>query len=120
MGFEIPDEKCKEIKYVAKRLSLPAAPTLSDANTLLFTKYINWQYEHEIRVWAALNELDHGLYYANFGEELRLVNVIAGTRCLLSQSEIIQALGALAPDVKLIKARAGFTKFEIVKDKRGF
>jgi hypothetical protein len=120
LGFEIPDEVCHRVEYVARRLQLPPKPASADANALLFTKYENWKYEKEIRVWAALNESDGGLYFANFGEELRLVKVVAGARCSLSESEIIAALGALAKDVVLIRARAGFRKFEIVKDKRGF
>jgi hypothetical protein len=28
LGFEIPDEQCKKIQYVSKRLTLPAFPTL--------------------------------------------------------------------------------------------
>jgi hypothetical protein len=27
LGFEIPDEKCQRVRYVARRLTLPAKPT---------------------------------------------------------------------------------------------
>jgi len=120
LGFEIPDEHCKKIKYVSQRLTLPACPTLADADALLFTKYINWRYEQEIRVWAALNEKEDGLYFSYFGEALRLIKVIAGARCTLLESEVAQALGPLTENVGVIRARAGFRKFEIVKDRRGF
>jgi len=120
LGFEIPDEHCKKVKYVENRLQFPRVPTLADAEVLLFTKYINWQYEEEIRVWAALNDSEEGLYFSNFGEALRLVKVIAGARSSLPESKIVLALGPLAKEITLVKARAGFTGFEIVKDKRGF
>jgi hypothetical protein len=120
LGFEIPDGVCQRVEYVARRLRLPSKPALADANALLFTKYENWKYEKEIRVWAALNQSEGGLYFANFGEMLRLEKVIAGARCALLESEIVEALGPLAKDVILVKARAGFREFEIVKDKRGF
>jgi hypothetical protein len=120
LGFEIPDRVCQRVEYVARRLQLPTRPTIDDANALLFTKYENWRYEKEIRVWAALNQSDGGLYFADFGKELNLVKVIAGARCSLLESEIVEALGPLAKDVILVKARAGFKEFEIVKDKRGF
>ena len=87
---------------------------------MLFTKFDHWKYEQEIRIWAALNEKDDGLFYSPFGEKLELKKVIAGARCSLSLLEINQALGSLAEQVTVIKGRAGFTKFEIVKDKRGF
>jgi hypothetical protein len=87
---------------------------------MLFTKFDHWKYEQEIRIWAALNENDGGLFFAHFGKELELKTVIAGARCSLSLTEINQALGSLAEQVITINGRAGFTKFEIVKDKRGF
>ena len=120
LGFEIPDRHCRKVKYVAKRLPFPTLPTVADADVLLFTKYINWKYEEEIRVWAALNDSDQGLYFDRFGEMLRLVKVIAGAKCSLSETEIVEALGQLAEEATLIKARSGFTEFEIVKDMRGF
>ncbi|HXM22427.1 MAG TPA: DUF2971 domain-containing protein [Terriglobales bacterium] len=120
LGFEIPDEQCRRVKYVPKRLPFPAGPVLGDAETLLFTKFINWKYEQEIRVWAALNSKEDGLYFSYFGEAFRLVKVIAGARCTLLENEIAQALSPLAENVVVIQARAGFKEFEIVKDKRGF
>jgi len=120
LGFEIPDAVCKEIKYVPRRLPFPINPGFDDAQTMLFTKFDHWKYEQEIRLWAELNDSDEGLFYADFGEELELKKVIAGARCPLSLPEIKQALGSLAERVTIIKGRAGFTKFEIVKDKRGF
>ncbi len=69
---------------------------------------------------AALNESEGGLYFAPFGEMLELVKVIAGARCSLAEDKIVEALGSLAEDIKIVKARAGFKEFEIVKDERGF
>jgi hypothetical protein len=120
LGFEIPDGVARRVDYVAKRLPFPATPTLADAEALLFTKYINWKYEQEIRVWTALNDSEQGFYFAPFGEMLRLVQVIAGARCQLSEKEIVQALGHLVKETGVTKARAGFSAFEIVADNRGF
>ena len=120
LGFDVPDEVCKRIRYVSERLPFPTVPVLADADALIFTKYANWQYEQEIRIWAALDEQEDGLYFSKFSDQLRLVRVISGARCVVSRQEIEHALGSLADDVALVKARAGFTKFEVVKDKRGF
>jgi hypothetical protein len=87
---------------------------------ILFTKYDSWKYEQEIRVFLALSDEEDGLYFKDFDQTLRLFTVIAGARCKLSKSEITNALGPLAKQVEVIKARAGFSKFEIVKDERGF
>lgn len=120
LGFEIPDEKCRKIDYVENRLRLPIKLAEADAEKLLFTKYASWKYEQEIRVWTELREEEQGLYFAQFGEMLKLVKVIAGARCSLSEGEIMEALGSLAKSTCVIKARAGFKAFDIVKDERGF
>ena len=120
LSFEVPDEKCRKVNYVANRLPFPAKLSEADAEKLLFTKYVSWKYEQEIRVWAELNDSERGLYFAPFGEMLNLVKVVAGASCSLSASEITEALGPLARDTSVTKARAGFKAFEIVKDERGF
>lgn len=120
LGFEIPSGLCKRINCVPRRLPFPAIPDIPDAETMLFTKFSNWAYEQEIRVWAALNDNEDGLYYAPFGEMLTLATVIGGARCSLSLAEVREALGPLGEHVTVIKARAGFERFEIVKDKRGW
>jgi hypothetical protein len=105
---------------VPKRLPFPTSLSQKDSEWMLFTKYLNWKYEQEVRMWAALNEKDGDLYFASFEQELKLVKVIAGARYELSENDIVQALGALAKDVVVIQARAGFKHFEIVENKQGF
>jgi hypothetical protein len=120
--FELPEgnEQFHRIEYVRHRLPFPKSPALTDTKIILFTKYDSWKYEKEIRVFLALNDAENGLYFKDFDNTLRPVRVIAGARWKLSKGEISQALGPLAKQVKVIKARAGFTKFEIVQDRRGF
>jgi hypothetical protein len=122
IGFEVPEgnEQFHKVEYVSKRLPFPKSPTLTDTKIILFTKFDSWEYEQEIRVFLALNDPEDGLYFKEFDETLRPVMVIAGSRCKLPKREITQALGGLEKQVEVIKARAGFTNFEIVKDKRGF
>jgi len=64
LGFEIPDDMGKRVNYIPRRLPFPSNPCLNDAEVVLFTKFNNWAYEQEIRVWAALNEKENGIYYA--------------------------------------------------------
>jgi hypothetical protein len=119
LGFEIPDNAGKTIQYVSERLSLPERPELDDATAWVYTKYENWAYEKEIRCCAALDEESDSLYFMDFGENLKLVQVIAGARCNIAENEILKALHPLN-NVQLIKARPGFHRFEIVEDQRGF
>jgi hypothetical protein len=118
LGFEILDEAGQPVRYIDTRLPLPEAFELAHANALLFTKYRNWAYEKEIRFYAKLDTILDGLYFMDFGNSMKLVEVIAGARCRLTKNEVLDALRPLE-DVKLIKARAGFHRFEIVEDQRG-
>jgi hypothetical protein len=120
LAFDVPEEACKAVNYEKRRLKLPARPLLPDAEALIFTKYVNWQYEQELRIWASLNTCDNGLYFADFGPILRLKKVIAGARCSLPERQIAAAIGPLSDEVIVMKARAGFKEFEIVKDQLGF
>jgi len=76
-------------------------------------------YEKEIRCCARLEEASEGLFFMEFGEALKLVQVIAGARCKIVKNEILKALLPLN-NVELTKARPGFNRFEIVEDQRGF
>jgi len=55
----------------------------------------------------------------DFSDSLKLIEVIAGARCTASKSELIDATKPMN-GIAFAKARAGFQRFEIVKDKRGF
>lgn len=123
--FEVPDDDgekpFKRVRYVSSRLPFPQFPTEEHTRAMLFTKFSSWQYEEEVRAFLGLQDRDKdGFYYADFGDMLKPTMVIAGARCTLSRNDIINALGSSANKVEVIKARAGFTKFEIVKDLRGF
>ena len=123
IGFEIPSEIATKVRYKAKRLPFPKKITLQDihvSQAMLFTKYRKWEYEREIRVFAELNDQEDGLYFREFDDILRPVEVIAGATCTVSKAEIRQALGTLIKAVMLVKARAGFKRFAIVVDRRGF
>ena len=45
LALGVPQETCKAVNYEKRRLKLPARPSLPDAEPLIFTKYVNWQYE---------------------------------------------------------------------------
>jgi hypothetical protein len=119
LGFEIPDNAGRKVDYIGERLSLPERPELDHATAWVFTKYVNWSYEEEIRCCSTLEDKSDGLYFMEFGESLKLVEVIVGARCKLTRNEILDALRPLE-NIRLIKARPGFQRFEIVKDQRGF
>jgi len=113
LGFEIYN--FQKVDYVKERLIFPSDITLDALNAILSTKYENWQYEKEIRFWTRLDQKEDGHYFYEFGDDLELCEVILGARCTLPEREILRALGPLAKDVSIAKARAAFDKFEIVE-----
>jgi hypothetical protein len=119
LGFDVPNAKCQPVEYVSQRLPFPNPLSLEHVNRMLFTKYDSWKYEQELRIWAALEVQENGLYFREFGDDLSLCEVIVGARCSLSRREVKDALGSMAKRVRLIKGRPAFTRFEIVEDKIG-
>jgi hypothetical protein len=119
LGFDIPEDAARRVRYVAERLPYPTSPNLPDLEVMLWTKFAHWEYEEEIRAWATLDEHEDGISYKDFGDDLRLMEVIAGAECTVPEHGLLRALVALQP-IRLTKARVGFTKFEVVVDQRGF
>ena len=119
LGFDIPDQVAQKVTYVSDRLKVPETPKLDDSNAFLFTKFENWAYEKEIRCWTTLETLIEGLYFLDFSDSLKLVEVIAGARCDVTRNQILGAVRPLEGPITLAKARAAFKRFEIVVDQRG-
>ncbi len=131
LGFKIPEIKAdpeidesRRVTYVQKPLKFPAnfenlpeAKRLEIVRKILFTKFVKWDYEKEIRIWAPLLNEEHGLHYFEFDEKLRLVEVLIGARCSLPRSAIERALGNLASQIKIRKARAAYNRFKMTEDK---
>lgn len=129
-GFEIPEQKgdpendeSERVRYIERPETFPSNfADLSDlerfllVRRILFTKFNDWYYEQEIRVWAPLQNEEGGFYFLEFDEKLQLKEVIVGQRCALSRAEIMEALGSLAGEVTVSKARAAYDKFEMVHD----
>jgi len=129
VGFEIPNikgdpenDESHHVTYVAKPLRFPPdfedrpdAERFAIVQQVLFTKYEHWAYEQEIRVWAPLENEENGLHYLEFDEKLRHVEIIIGARSAVAESSITRALGSLAGQVKIIRARAAYDRFEMVK-----
>lgn len=123
LGFDIPPDtgnaRTQKVDYIdsplpfpANLLSLDTESRTSIAQKMIFTKYRNWEYEHEIRTWTDLEE-----EFFNFCGELRLVEVIIGAGCQASGREIERALGSMTGHVTLKKARAAHDRFGMVEDK---
>jgi DUF2971 family protein len=129
LGFEIPrilgdaeQDESSFVEYIVDPLFFPPnfleledGERYEIVRKILFTKFKHWQYEHEIRVWAPLQHEDNGLYFSEFDEKLKIVEVVIGARCKVAVSEIEKALGPAASLVRIVKAGAAYDRFEMVE-----
>lgn len=125
LGFDVPDRLLAEVDYVARR-PLPNLATLMGGGPaaeaammrILATKFSHWRYENEVRAFVDLKDPTGPLYFADFGPNLTLKEVIVGERSTLSRAVISSALGTLAPTVTTRKARLAFRSFRVVEQRR--
>ncbi|MGQ0731729.1 MULTISPECIES: DUF2971 domain-containing protein [unclassified Acidovorax] len=87
---------------------------------LLTTKFKDWEYEKEWRLFANLEErnAEDGLYYLKFEPHIQLREVILGARC----KETVKDFAALVPPpkqpVEVFKLRGAFNSFAMVRQKQ--
>lgn len=86
---------------------------------LLSTKYKDWKYEDEVRIFADLTEQDPdtGMYFKEFDDNLRLREIILGARCESTWKDIDDQIREYTEEVSLIHARLAFRSFRIVENK---
>jgi hypothetical protein len=125
-AFDIPDDLVGPVHYSRRRLAVdaeslrnPRQLSPNQARELLFTKFSHWRYENEVRGFVTLEDRDPetGLYFADFGEKLRLAGVIVGAQSDISRGKLGDALGNLQPTVEVFKARLAFRTFRVVRQR---
>lgn len=127
LGFDLPDDppKHRRVDYNPKRLRFVLDHTKRlgglDATfieAMCFTKASEWSYEREYRVLAKLEERDpsSGFYYVDFGPDLKLAEVILGHRNTMPVGQVAKTVGRYSHPVTVIKARAAFEEFAIVRN----
>lgn len=85
---------------------MPMPPDLRSARTMLTQKFASWAYEKEIRIFPSIHEREAGIPYLDFSDNLRLVQVILGSRCNETPGGIARVLSGSADGVQIIRARA--------------
>ncbi|RNJ50930.1 DUF2971 domain-containing protein [Methylocystis hirsuta] len=126
LGFDLPDEFLVPVQYQAKRLEPNLAALEGDESSaademreVLSTKYSHWRYENELRCFVSLDEQDkqNGFYFLRFSQQLALREVIVGHSSTLSRPVLTDALGELAGEVSVCKARLAFRSFKVVRQR---
>jgi hypothetical protein len=123
----VPDSLLSHVTYLKTRtpfgdLLRAASGTSSQPGALFRTKFEHWQYEDEVRRVVRLDEAVRqcGQYFWPFGQDLELIEVVAGPRCSVESSQLQHSLDEHDRDITLTKARLAFRSFEVVTQQRGF
>jgi hypothetical protein len=88
-------------------------------NHLLRTKFADWEYEKERRLFVRLDPStkESDMYFHDFSKNLQLREVVLGPRCGLPISRVRSLVAGSTPAVKVLKARIAFSSFRVVKHK---
>lgn len=127
LGFDIDEHLTRPIVYSADRMPFPDFAALDDRlraeaiDRMLYTKFEDWRYEQEIRTAVHLDAdtAENGLFFVEWGEQLRLAEVVVGLQSTTCRRELDAALMGYPHPVPFIKARSSRTAFEVVADEHG-
>jgi hypothetical protein len=126
LGFEVTDRFAIPVTYekaLSKveidQLMTAADPSEDFGRMLLATKFDDWRYEREFRVFVDLtqHESEGGLYFYYFDQHLVLSSVILGARCEIPISQVRELVSAYPHKVHVKRARVAFTKFAVTENR---
>lgn len=126
LGFDVSDDaNPREVNYSPDKLNLvvdlqhkTGGVTPEFINTILLTKFEEWAYEKEFRVFTNLVERNSdGKYYFDLNSNLVLREIVIGHRCKLKPADLREHVGNVERSVTVLKARPGFNAFEMVQQK---
>jgi hypothetical protein len=125
LGLDIQNDMLNPVHYrrtpfkITIDLSGPK-PRLerSVVDKMLRTKFADWKYEDELRVFVSLdhNTKEEGHYFVTFDHNVMLREVILGARCELPIDRLRQLVTGFQPAVSVTKARIAFRSFRVVID----
>jgi hypothetical protein len=126
LGIDIPEKNIMPVAYKPNRLKIDKKQDLKKGEIgeetmrrILTTKFADWRYEDEVRVFVGLDKRDSktGLYYEDFGADLSLREVIIGPKCHFSVSDINNLITKYNGQVKVIPSRLAFMTFRVIERK---
>lgn len=126
LGFDIPDDHLAEVIYTPSRPKVQFDSTqrnVVDGGTvidhIIRTKFSDWQYEEESRLFFNLaeTEIQGGLHFIKFSDDLKLQQVILGMNSTIRIDHIrLLVANQLSPG-RIIKAGMHRRKFKVIEDR---
>ena len=89
--------------------------TAVDAQSILSTKFEQWKYENEVRIFCDLTEppSEEGYHFYKFKDDVKPVRLILGALCKLSIDDIKRAL-PMGASIKVVKTQLAFDSYSVV------
>ena len=125
LGFDVTKEVANQVIYSNSLITIPvdpisnkAAPTTKLVDNILRTKFKDWKYENEWRVFFELkDEVEElGMFFAEFNKDIQLKEIILGPNCTATVAKVLSTLKDYDEEVQVMKSRIGFNSFKVVKD----
>lgn len=126
LGFEVPPHIAAEAIYADEPLAIPIDPVTNKPNPdeelmdkLVRTKFSDWKYEQEWRVFVQLDHssVEAGMYFYDFSDHLQLAEVILGPRCAIPITKVRSLVSDFKPGVEVRQSRIAFQSFRVVENK---
>lgn len=119
LGFDVTGAAGKfgKVDYVSQKVQTPQKPDQEYVWRCLSTKFSCWEYEREWRTFVTLEDdawnegAGKKLYFANFGDELRIKHVILGASTTMPTKEIFDIV---ADDVRVSRIRLADANFDLI------
>jgi hypothetical protein len=125
LGFDVTKEVANQVIYSNSLISIPvnpisnkAAPTAKLVDNILRTKFKDWRYENEWRVFFDLkDEVEEvGMFFAQLNKDIQLKEIILGPNCTATVAKVLSILKDYGDEVQVMKSRIAFNSFRVVKD----
>jgi hypothetical protein len=131
LGYDLHDRFADPVRYREDRIQpsfLPNGELVRNeqlTRDMLFTKYVRWEYEDEIRTWVELDPKTadaYGHYFFAHSDDLVLREVSLGPLCKTSIDEYLALVKSLTPTVFVKQSRLAYSKFRVVQldPRRGY
>ena len=126
LGFDVPDRLLAPVIYAEHPMKIRIDPRTNQPklteqvmNRLLRTKFADWKYEDEVRLFVGLDQdtIESGCYFYSFSDDLVLREIILGPRCEIPIVGVRNLVANFEDRVRVLKSRIAFGSFRVVKNK---
>ena len=117
LGFDVSESMAKKVDYPPEPHTVTAI-NKEFAERLWFTKYVHWQYEEEVRIYASIDKKEGDFYFKHFDDTLVLREIIIGSKSYLTKQRVRQKSKFDLSEIHIMKARAADDSFKMLEDEK--